>query len=644
MGRPSFLELATATTLYLAVTVLFAYPLSVHPGTTVFGDNPDTHLYIWTLSWDTHKFLHQPLTIFDANFYYPNPLTLAYSENSIGSALFAAPVLWLTGNPVLAMNLTQLLAGVLCGLGVYVLARVVGVSAGGALISGVVFAFAPPRFVRTGQLYLGTMQWMPLALASLHAYFSGGRKWALRMAVALFTLQAFTSGHGAVFLVLAAACLLTYRFVLGEPLSLRRRLRDFGFASALWLAPAMLLYWPYHRVQVEMGLRRTLDDWAPTWVSFIAAPTHVQQWLLSWLPGLHVRENASAYLFPGVVPLLLAGIAIASRWRERRSASPNALPARSRGRTAAALLLDGIALVALLTAIAVLASGPIRWRLGTVLVTVRDAWRPLFLCAAAAGLRISVRRPSLQHVRQRLGDAVHAWRRSASEWRRDPVIFYVLLTLVFVWLSIGPPIGLWPAVYWMPGLSFIRVPSRFMIPAMLAISVLAGIGFDRLAARFSVRSRTWIVMALFALMIVEFAGMPLPVVPFSVDIPAADRWLATQPTPFVVAEFPVTLSIRQQTTYMLHSMAHWQKTIHGYSGFEAPLHTTLYQVLRAFPDEISLRRLRELDVTYLVVHDGFYPAGERERLDKRLQRFADQLALQHADSSGRVYTLRRHGE
>ena len=63
-------------------------------------DNPDTHLFLWTLGWDVHAFTTQPLSIFDANIYYPQRLTLAYSENLIGSAFFAAPVLWLTGNSV----------------------------------------------------------------------------------------------------------------------------------------------------------------------------------------------------------------------------------------------------------------------------------------------------------------------------------------------------------------------------------------------------------------------------------------------------------------------------------------------------------------------------------------------------------------
>ena len=81
-----------AAALYAVLTVAFAYPLSVRPGDSVFGDNADTHFYLWTLSWDVHAFVHQPFSIFDANIYYPYRYTLAYSENMIGSALLVAAV------------------------------------------------------------------------------------------------------------------------------------------------------------------------------------------------------------------------------------------------------------------------------------------------------------------------------------------------------------------------------------------------------------------------------------------------------------------------------------------------------------------------------------------------------------------------
>jgi hypothetical protein len=640
LSRTTASELATAAALYAALTILFNYPLSIHPGSTLFGDNPDTHLYVYTLAWDAHAFVHNPLGIFDANFYYPNRLTLAYSENSIGSALFAAPILWATGNRVLALNLTQLLAGVLCGIGAYVLARSVGAGPPGALIAGLIFAFAPTRWVRTGQLYLGTLQWMPLTLASLHEYFGSGTKRYLRWAAAFFTLQAYTSGHAAVFLTLAATVLVAYRLLLGEPFAPLRWVRDLGVTGALLLAPTALLYWPYHLVQVEMGLRRTLEDWAPTWQSFIASPTHVQQWLLSLVPSLRVNELASAYLFPGFLPLMFAAAAVALRDRLAVEHDRTAAPARWTSWVIAAL--GAIAIGGAAIAVIVATSGPIRWRLSTNLtLSVRDVVRPLAVAAVAVVLRLAAgRRRRGPGVRERL-DQIRTWRQSrSSRWRDDPVAFYTVLTMVGIWASIGPPLGIWPAIYWLPGLNFIRVPSRFMLLAILGLAVLAGIGVERLIARVAPRRAALFTAAVALLMTLEFAAFPLPVAAFTVDIPPIDRWLAEQRTPFAVAEFPLTSSVRQHTTYMLHSMAHWQKTIHGFSGFEAPFHTTLYRELRAFPDDLSLLRLRDLRITYIVVHPAYYQAGEWADVEKRLAQFADRLSLEHEEGNGRVYTLK----
>ena len=129
----------------------------------------DTDLFLWTLSWDVHA---DPAaaSVFDANIYYPERRTLAYSENLLGSAPLAAPVIWTTGNPVLAMNLVVLLATVLCGVGAYLLACRLGIGTSGAVLCGVIFAFSPPRFLRLDQFHLATIQWIPFGLASLHAH------------------------------------------------------------------------------------------------------------------------------------------------------------------------------------------------------------------------------------------------------------------------------------------------------------------------------------------------------------------------------------------------------------------------------------------------------------------------------------------
>jgi hypothetical protein len=542
-----------AALLFLVLTILLAYPLTAHPAGRLLAAGPDPDLFMWTLAWDVHAFTEQPLAIFDANIYYPERHTLAYSENLLGSAVVAAPVLWLTDNPVLALNIVALFSCVLCGLGAYVLARRIGVGPAGALLAGIVFAFSPPRFFRLSQLHLTTIQWMPFSLAFFHAYLDGGRPLHLRVAAACFTLQAVSSGHGAVFLTVAMVGLMVYRAAFGQPVAGLRWARDLGLAGVAALAPVFLIVFPYRTVQLEMGFRRSLENWSVTWSSFLASPSRLHMFLLSLAPQAHINDTAGAYLFPGYLPIVLA---------------------------AAAILRIG----------------------------------------SKSGDQSEVRRPSM-------------------------TLFYGLLTLVGLWLSVGPPIGLWPLVYWLPGVNFIRVPSRFTLLAMLGLAMLAGLGFDRLAAGVAPKKRIWIATLLGGLLVAEFAAIPLTTVPYRIEIPEIDRWLDRQPKPFAIAEVPLASPRnlgaweRRQTAYMLHSTAHWQKTVHGYSGFRPPGHVELYSQLTTFPDETSLRSLNTLGVRYVVVHSDLYPPGQWPAVEDRIKGFDNWLRLEHVEGAGQVYSI-----
>lgn len=620
------------------------WPLARDPASSVFGRGPDTDLFMWTLAWDTHALTSGVLSIFDANIYFPQRLTLAYSENLIGDLPFAAPVLWATGNPVLALNIVALVSCVLCGVGAYVLARRVGAGRPGAILSGLVFAFAPPRFLRLGQLHLATVQWIPFALVFLHAYLDGGRRRDLRLAIACFTLQALASGHGAVFAAIALLGLVVYRVALGEPLALAKRVGDIGVAGLALLAPTVLMCGPYLVVQRDMGLRRTLENWAVPASSFLASPTPVHRFLLSLASASSVNEGALAWLFPGYLTLALAAVALFLR--DPRGVWPG--PVRRGNRwTRLALALEIAAIGVLAVGAAAMVVGPFRWRMGdTVVLSVRQPLRVWALFATAALVRWSLRGRAPFRLAARAGECRDGVARWAARRRGDARTFYALVTLVAFWLSIGPPLGVWPLVYWLPGLNLIRVPSRFTILGILGLAVLAGLGFDRLIARRTPRAGlawTWVVGAA---MLAEFALFPLATSPYRVEIPAIDRWLDSRHKPFSIAEVPLPplgaggAWERRQTEYMLHSMAHWQKTVHGYSGIRPPLHEMLYQQLRTFPDERSLAALESLGVTYLVVHTDLYPDGEWPEVESRLERFRDVLQLEQVEGEGRVYALR----
>ena len=170
--------------------------------------------------------------------------------------------------------------------------------------------------------------------------------------------------------------------------------------------------------------------------------------------------------------------------------------------------------------------------------------------------------------------------------------------------------------------------------------MLAGVGFDWLTARLAPASRSLVAVVVGGLLVAEFSAIPFSGVPDRLDIPAADRWVARQPKPFAIAEVPVTTSERYHSNYMLHSMAHWQKTVHGFSGIRPALHDQLYNELRTFPSDRSIQHLAQLDVTYVIVHSSWFPPDERSQVEDRLLAFGSWLKLEYVDADSRVYSIR----
>jgi hypothetical protein len=454
------------------------------------------------------------------------------------------------------MNLTGLLSCVLCGVGAYFLARRLHIGVGGAFICGLIFAFAPPRFFRMGQMHMTAMQWIPFSLAFLHTYFEQGRRRDLLAAVGCFSLQALASGHGTVYLLVTTLALIAWQLTFGAPLAWRQRLRDFGVAGAYLIAPAVWVILPYRFSQVEAGLRRGyLSDSQPTFESYLASPSRLHMYLRERFIGPFAQEP-DAYLFPGILVLVLATIAIVS-W-----------PAR-----------------------------------------------PSFAKASEGRRRL----------------------------RENYVAFYLLIALLATAMFVAWPIELWRYVYWLPGLNFTRIPSRFIILTMLALSVLAGFGVDRIAVKVSKSTANIAAGVLAALLLAEYSAFPFAGVPFAVDPPAIDRWLDTRPKPFAIAEVPAPSPgnlgelERFQTRSMLHATAHWQRTIHGYSSLRRPLHDRLYRELPGFPDATSLASLREVGVNYVVVHTELY--GDRWRTVEAEIEKTGALRLEHVEGTGRVYSL-----
>jgi hypothetical protein len=631
---------------FLVLSVAMTWPLGTDPSGRALDLGGDTRLFLWTVGWDLHALATPGQPLFDANIFFPSRHTLAYSENLVGFSLLAAPVRALGGGLVTSLNTASLLSLALCGLGAFVLARQLGLGVPASLLAGVVFAFAPPRLMRLGQPHQLAVQWIPFCLAFVHRYLASGTRRSLALAAVFFFLQALTSGHGALFLSAALGLLVVYRWLTGAGPGAARP-ADLSVAIVITTLAVAALLAPYAEVRSGQGLRRGLEEaelWSPNAESFLASPTHVHRALLSFVD----THDARTYLFPGLLPLLLALGAFAWRRPEqsREEKPAPTSPARWRGTFAGAL--DVGILVVGLAAFLALATGGFRFRLGGLDVSARDPGRVVVVLAVLVAARLILARRVSSFVTRGLARRGRALRGLVTGASGPDAGFYALLGLVSLWAVLGPRFGLYAVLYRVvPGFDLVRVPSRFATLTVLALAVLAAFGLERL-------SRRWPTLAPVALLLVlgEFWLAPLDAGPYRVEIPAIDRWLATQPAEPVV-ELPVAdprddrRAASLNSTYMLHSTVHWHPLVNGYSGFTPASHDLLFRQLVNFPDERSLDALEEIGVRHVLVHSDLYPPDEWPAVEERLRNLPSRLRLVHREGNGFAFELResaRDGE
>lgn len=298
--------------LFGAFTVWWLWPLPAvwRDHSAMLGERQETpladfYLVTWVLAWDAHAIVTQPWALFQANAFYPSPSSLAYSEHLLGYLPLFAPTYWLTGNPILAVNVLVFLTYPLCALAAYALARRFTAPPAAAL-AGLLFAFAPFRRALPPHVHMLATFWLPLALLGSERWLAASsprRRDAVLVAVAL-AMQGLSSVY------LAYATAVTYGVYL--PLALirwRRRLdvrRLAGLGAAL-LAAALAIglpMLPYLELR-RYGLIPSYDDAAsarPALGLLFAAPQ-----VLDYLRATGI----------GAAGYALAALALLPPWRGR---------------------------------------------------------------------------------------------------------------------------------------------------------------------------------------------------------------------------------------------------------------------------------------------------------------------------------------
>ena len=288
------------TAFFATMTAYVTYP-QIRDLQGSVGLHGDSLFSVWRLAWIAHQLPRAPLTMFDANIFYPERHTLAFSDAILLPGAMLAPAHWVGVPPLVVYNVFLLFTFTACGLAMFTLVRSLTGSIGAGLLAGMSFAFCTHRLEHFERLELLTSFWMPVSLLFLHrAMSSGGTARHYVFASVCATAQVLTGIYHGIFLLSFLALFI--------PSLLITRLREVPVALTFTLLmPALVLAMysqPYMANRQRLGERRVAEirSYSATPTNFLASHPNNR------LYGATTSRfgQGERFLFPGVVALLLA--------------------------------------------------------------------------------------------------------------------------------------------------------------------------------------------------------------------------------------------------------------------------------------------------------------------------------------------------
>jgi hypothetical protein len=578
-SRPAPARLLVASA-YVALTLVYAWPLLGRMSTVLPHDVGDPALNAWIIWWNAHAW---PLTEawWNAPIFHPATGAFALSETFLSVAPLTTPLQWLGLDAIVTYNVTFLVSFPLTALAAHALAHRLTGRHDAAFIAGLALGFCPWRTAQMPHLQMLLMWWMPLTLFFLHRYLhpapeerdrgsqpeprhasqpeprdasqpdpsDRGSAWNLVGAGVCWLMNGLTSGYFLVYFgVLIGVWALWF---------VRTRRDWIAVAATLVLSslPLVPLLLGYHRIQSGYGLARSPEE-----ISAFSADLSAI-WATSpdvWLPShWTIPPRAEGELYPGAMIMLLSAIGAVSAWHAHSTRTWH------RFRKWAAIVAGAFATVAIVS-----------WMLGGWTVNV-------------AGIDISLTRPAKALFVSVFVLAVAIlWdRRLLDVWRRRSGFFFYAggagLMLLF---ALGPTARVFGHSFmyatpysWLmelPGGGALRVPARFGVLFMLCLGQAAALAFARLRTSgvFSTRIREEKtpdvfspVAVLIALVVFLEGWVPkLPVDP----VPPHFDLLQMRPE-MPLLELPI-LSGYTEVAAMLRATRHGHRLLNGTSGYSPP--------------------------------------------------------------------------
>jgi hypothetical protein len=323
---------------YAALLVLSFLPQSLSPADTIayVGDSLES---VYIVAWNAHQLAADPVHLFDANVLHPHDRALAFTDHRLLPSAAVAPVVWATGNPVLAYNLAVALACLVAAFAARRVARLLGMEGWAAWAAGALYAFHTYQVNEAPRLNIIAHGFIPLALGELLLLLRTGERRRAWTTAGCLLLQGLSSNYhllyGVLLLGFTSLVALVARARLVGP-RFARLVVPGGVAALLYLPVAA----PYLELARSHGLRRDLPAGIDLEHYVSTSPTN---WLYGAI-GAEVRLQQRGPHFVGFVALILSALALLALLGRTDDPPGALLPARVWVPAAAAMSLLLVAL------------------------------------------------------------------------------------------------------------------------------------------------------------------------------------------------------------------------------------------------------------------------------------------------------------
>jgi hypothetical protein len=597
-------EYALICVVFILLALAFTWPLILHPASSIPGDYGDPLLNTWILAHDARSFT-SPGSLFQANIMYPARDVITYSEHLFSMAVLAAPVYWLTGNPILAYNFLLLFGFVFSGFGMYLLLRYLTGNRWAGLAAGVFFAFVPYKISQITHIQICFSAFLPFTLLYLHKFLKEGRTRHLVIFGVFFLAQSLASWHYliyaalAVLLVIAGKAFLDWRHTGWGKLV---KLAAVGLVCGMLVLPFAL---PYARTHKRFDdFQRPLSETLLYNARIGDYRNVLPENILYGASNRFFRVTGIGYervLFPGLCILYLAAMALVLRrrdyqgWTEEDAAGESEGGGSPPGRDPTGWPVIAPYLV-LMVASFILTFGPV----------------------------IAGHKNYSYTIPYNLG---------LLKFTRVPARFFIPLSLG---LAVLGGIGLDRLIQRVKKVRVWRLNTR----------ALAGAAF-----------------CAFLLLEVAVFKLPAPRVAVGNDVPQVYRWLADQgdvrvislPTetlgPVHVYDRDVAINPPSPASYFYRegyliylSTYHWKDMVNGYSGYFPFSYRRTMTEMQGLPTARTLDLLEGLNVDYLIWHWEWVPEEKLAYCEEGLAALSDRLEPVERFGDQQVFRIKRAGQ